>query len=66
VNFHHFPHQTIRSTAYGSDLLQDGNAGIAVFQRALQCVNLPTDATNPSEDTFLSSGECGIATPFIL
>lgn len=63
VNFDHFPHQTICSTAHGGDLLQDGQTGFAGLQRAFQGVNLPTDAPDASEDSFLSAGECGIRPP---
>jgi len=50
VNFDHFAHQTIRRTTYGGDLLQNGQAWFAGFQRTLKRINLAAYATNAGED----------------
>jgi len=56
VNFDHFAHQPVRSTAHRGNLLQDGQAGLPGFQRALKGINLPTNAANAGKDTFFIFG----------
>ena len=56
VNFDHFAHQAIGSTAHGGNLLQDGQTGVARLQRAFKGINLAPNATNASEDTFFILG----------
>lgn len=52
VNFNHFAHQPIRSTAHGGNLLQDGQTGVARFQCTLKSINLPSNAADACQNTF--------------
>ncbi len=52
VNFNHFAHQPIGCAAHGGDLLQNCDAGFAVFQRPLQRVNLAANTPHPRQHAF--------------
>jgi hypothetical protein len=56
VNFDHFAHQAIGSAAHGGDLLQNGKAGIARFQRTFKGINLAPNATDARENAFFIFG----------
>lgn len=56
MNFYHFAHQAIGSTAHGGNLLQDSQTGIARLQCAFKGIDLAPNATDASKNTFFIFG----------
>lgn len=56
VNFNHFTHQAIGSTAHGGNLLQNGETGIARLQGAFKGINLASNAADAGQNTFFIFG----------
>lgn len=60
MRLHHFGHQPVDGTTDRGDLLQYRPALGPGFQRAVECIALAADPTDPGENALFSCGEWGM------
>ena len=59
VIFHHLPHKAVNRTSGGREELQYVGAAYFLFQGALDCLDLPTNAPHAVEKLNFLSGSMG-------